>query len=588
MPANRRSPWLLIWLSLVLVLVSSTTAQVTSTPNNSSRDTTLTRARPKHVLSNPADSSADRKQTPTGSNSLKVTETCQAGETSKEIDNRLIKNGDRVIVTVCLVGLPDYVQKNNLRLSIGGEVLSTPPELGSADQDYLKFVLQLNEQDNEDWSVWSQILEESLDAKGSEGNPLPITVAKDNQPVESEAFVKIRLSSCADLEEAAAVAQEPQGKQQQPSSRGGRTAPLMPEVIHGWSPLVTSGLIRMGQQVTVCVMNLKSWTFSQKNSPSDLRLSIGGHVLSMNPTVGPVDQEYVNFVLQLDNTKSNDWNQWAQILDAMRQNTDSNGNHVLPITVVNGNETFESEAFVEIVPYPNLWYLLFGLLILLFVALVYFAKNTDLLRYVTGDKPAPPLRAPYSLGITQMAFWFYLAVAGYVFICATTRQPHIPMGSVLGLLGISSTTGLAAVLVDKQKDASGQSRRDTLIAEQAALKARITELQAMAAPISQPDRTELSDKQTRFNQVNALIAQLPPPAPPATTKGFVTDLLHDGDGVSFHRFQMIVWTIVLGVVFVWSVYRTISMPEFDASLLTLMGISAGTYVGFKFPEKPKT
>ena len=30
------------------------------------------------------------------------------------------------------------------------------------------------------------------------------------------------------------------------------------------------------------------------------------------------------------------------------------------------------------------------------------------------------------------------------------------------------------------------------------------------------------------------------------------------------------------------------MPEFDASFLTLMGISSGTYIGFKFPEKLKT
>jgi hypothetical protein len=28
------------------------------------------------------------------------------------------------------------------------------------------------------------------------------------------------------------------------------------------------------------------------------------------------------------------------------------------------------------------------------------------------------------------------------------------------------------------------------------------------------------------------------------------------------------------------------MPEFDASLLMLMGISSGTYLGFKVTEKP--
>lgn len=553
MLANRRSPCLLFWFSLALGLASSASAQ---------------------------------NRVPAGSNSLKVTQTCQVGETTKEIDNRLVKIGNHVTVTVCLEGLPNYVQKNNLRLSIGGVVLSTPPEMGSADQDYLDFILQLNEQDTDGWSVWSQVLEASLDSNGAEGKPLQITVANDSQPVESEAFVTIKLSSCADLSEAEAAAQGPRTKQQ-PSSVGNRNSPQTPEVVHGWSPLVTSGFIRMGQQVTVCVMNLKSWTFSQKNHPSDLRLSIGGHVLSVLPTVGPVDQEYVNFVLELDNNKSNDWNQWSQILDAARQNTDSNGKHALPITVVNGSETFESEAFVQIDPYPNLWYMLVTLLILLFVALVYLAKTTDLLRYVTGEKPDPPLRAPYSLGITQMAFWFYLAVAGYVFICATTRQAHIPMGSVLGLLGISSTTGLAAVFVDKQKDASGQNQRDALVAEKAALNTRIANLRGKFVLPGSPSETELSDKQSRLSQVDALIAQLAPIGP-AISKGFVADLLHDGDGVSFHRFQMVIWTIVLGIVFVWSVYRTISMPEFDPSLLILMGISAGTYVGFKFPEKPKT
>jgi hypothetical protein len=66
------------------------------------------------------------------------------------------------------------------------------------------------------------------------------------------------------------------------------------------------------------------------------------------------------------------------------------------------------------------------------------------------------------------------------------------------------------------------------------------------------------------------------------------DILNDGSGISFHCFQIAVWTIVLGIVFLWAVNRNISMLEFEASLLTLMGISSGTYVGFKFTEKPKT
>lgn len=57
--------------------------------------------------------------------------------------------------------------------------------------------------------------------------------------------------------------------------------------------------------------------------------------------------------------------------------------------------------------------------------------------------------------------------------------------------------------------------------------------------------------------------------------------------VSFHRFQIIVWTIVLGVVFINAVHHELAMPDFDATLLGLMGLSSGTYIGFKFPEKAK-
>ena len=67
--------------------------------------------------------------------------------------------------------------------------------------------------------------------------------------------------------------------------------------------------------------------------------------------------------------------------------------------------------------------------------------------------------------------------------------------------------------------------------------------------------------------------------------GFWQDICDDGNGLSFHRLQVVIWTAVLGVVFVGSVSRTMSMPEFSDTLLTLLGISNGTYLGFKIPEK---
>ena len=38
-------------------------------------------------------------------------------------------------------------------------------------------------------------------------------------------------------------------------------------------------------------------------------------------------------------------------------------------------------------------------------------------------------------------------------------------------------------------------------------------------------------------------------------------------------------------LFIYSVWTSLTMPQFSDTLLALMGISAGTYVGFKIPER---
>ena len=43
----------------------------------------------------------------------------------------------------------------------------------------------------------------------------------------------------------------------------------------------------------------------------------------------------------------------------------------------------------------------------------------------------------------------------------------------------------------------------------------------------------------------------------------------------------------LGFVFAISVVKDFVMPEFSSTLLGLMGISSGTYIGFKIPDPPK-
>lgn len=67
-----------------------------------------------------------------------------------------------------------------------------------------------------------------------------------------------------------------------------------------------------------------------------------------------------------------------------------------------------------------------------------------------------------------------------------------------------------------------------------------------------------------------------------TSEGFFTDLISEAGEAEVSRLQMLVWNLVLGVVFLWQSIFEWKMPEFDATLMTLIGISSTAYVGFKF------
>jgi hypothetical protein len=176
------------------------------------------------------------------------------------------------------------------------------------------------------------------------------------------------------------------------------------------------------------------------------------------------------------------------------------------------------------------------------------------------------------------------------------------------MIGISAGTGLAAQVIDNSQRNDRIKQILDLNTRADALKTRIADLKQMlapppgqpvgggagAAPALDPGavspavaalQKEFQDKTAEFAEVQARIANLPPAPPPRASSGFVNDLLREGSSVSFHRFQIAVWTIVLAIIFVRSVWHDLAMPEFDTTLLALMGISSGTYLGFKLPDK---
>ncbi len=239
-----------------------------------------------------------------------------------------------------------------------------------------------------------------------------------------------------------------------------------------------------------------------------------------------------------------------------------------------------------------------GLLVVLFtlVLFIWLARTTNLIR---EPGPAVPgkLRS-YNLGRTQMAFWFFLVYVSYTVIWLITDSLDTITPSLLGLMGISAGTALGEALIDSGKDKANSSQLQDLISEKQSLETGIPELQSQisavnARPTLAPEDTtnrdslnkQLLNSRTRLAQVSQQIQALTPATTADDSQGLLRDILRDSSGYSFHRFQIFAWTIVLGIIFVSSVYNNLSMPEFSTTLLGLMGISSGTYIGFKFPEK---
>jgi hypothetical protein len=154
---------------------------------------------------------------------------------------------------------------------------------------------------------------------------------------------------------------------------------------------------------------------------------------------------------------------------------------------------------------------------------VLLAVMTDMLKDPPSDAAK---RRTYSLGHCQMAWWTFLILTSFIVIWLVTGERSLPSSSLV-LVCISGATGLSAITVNRSPSKVSRSSRPN----------------------------------------------------------FLTDLLDDDAGVTFYRFQMVAGTLVLGIIFIYRVVSDLAQPTFDSTLLTLMGISSGTYIGFKFPER---
>jgi hypothetical protein len=174
------------------------------------------------------------------------------------------------------------------------------------------------------------------------------------------------------------------------------------------------------------------------------------------------------------------------------------------------------------------WFYLSIFIILALVALfIVLAVKTNILRDV-GPIP-PDGKKPYSLALMQMATWFFVIMSSWLLLYVVKHTFSTITESLAILMGISAGTGLGGATIDSNRKTTSTIRY---------------------------------------------------------SKGFIKDILSDSNGICFHRFQVFAWTVVMVAVFIRQVTSYFVMPEFNPALLTLMGISSGTYLGFKVSEKP--
>jgi hypothetical protein len=260
-------------------------------------------------------------------------------------------------------------------------------------------------------------------------------------------------------------------------------------------------------------------------------------------------------------------------------------------------DTAVTEYEMTVVNYRAYWLYVLGLIVIS-SGLIYLAWKSDLLRDPGPDPPRekdatgkwkPKKYKPFSLARTQMAMWFLVIIASYLFIWMVTSNAASLTPTVLGLMGISAGTGLGSALIDSNKRKELDNKKEDLDREAKTLEVQIDESASGIAATNDAGKLEtlrasLTGKQTRLAQVKEELTKLNTADKPLVSEGIMTDILSDNNGVSFHRFQIFAWTLALIVIFIASVYNVLSMPDFDGTLLALMGISSGTYLGFKVPE----
>lgn len=191
------------------------------------------------------------------------------------------------------------------------------------------------------------------------------------------------------------------------------------------------------------------------------------------------------------------------------------------------------------------------ILIVLSGLIIWISMNSNMLRNtVFNDQNFQKIavksknRSPkpaYSLGRTQLAFWTVIVVSSFIYLLISQSvypDIQVPVLDTVNLTLISIAAG--TTLVSKAIDISQNNNQGETIPQQ-----------------------------------------------DYPSEGFFIDIISDETGVSIHRLQNVIWTVVVGGIYIVFVSGHTTLPNdmtLTPNLLTLMGISTTAYLGLKLSE----
>ena len=329
--------------------------------------------------------------------------------------------------------------------------------------------------------------------------------------------------------------------------------------------------------------------------PKKAKLRINDNLLGVEP-VWLADVRQLNFTLKRTEGTDNNRAMWSSLLGSPfeARTTTTSINLVYadkPLTYASAPKPGEApEPKITMVKFDPGWLAAaLGFAAAVVAGICYLGLTTPILRDAGLVTQIPPMQRPFSLGRCQMAVWFCLILGSFLFIYVILWDLNSINAESFVLLGISASTALAAVAIDHSKDAVPSQVQANLTAMGLKTQSDVDRLTAEVRTNGSAAASTVITGATVPGNANPTVHDLWDAYRTETrnfrSDNFLRDLINDASGPTLHRFQIVIWTLVLAAIYVGLVYLKLETPTFGTNLLAVMGISGGIYLGFKIPEK---